>query len=94
MFVKRQTPSLPLFYSLNILKIEDLCTFELAKFIFKLKNVPDFNYMHNLTLVNQSKSTIPDFQKTTIFYKEKKLKSVENIGIYWFKHLASFTKCY
>ena len=41
MFAKRQTPSSPLFYSLNILKIlktEDLCKFEIIKFIFKLKN--------------------------------------------------------
>ena len=46
MFAKRQTPSSPLFYSLNILKIEDLFKFEIAKFIFKLKNIPDFNYVH------------------------------------------------
>ena len=53
MFVKKETPSSPLFYSLNILKIEDLCKFEIAKFIFKIKNIPDFNYMHNLKPINQ-----------------------------------------
>ena len=53
MFVKRQTTSSPLFYSLNILKIKDLCDVEIAKFIFKLKNIPDFNYTHNLKSINQ-----------------------------------------
>ena len=71
MFAKRQTPLSPLFYFFNILKIEDLCKFEIAKFMFKLKNILDFNYMHNLKPINQFTRIIPDFQKTIIFYKEK-----------------------
>ena len=44
MFAKKQTPSSPLFYFLNILKIENFCKFKIAKFIFKLKHIPDFNF--------------------------------------------------
>ena len=41
MFAKGQTPSSPLFYSLNVLKIEDLFRFEIAQFILKIINVSD-----------------------------------------------------
>ena len=77
-FAKRKTPSSPLFYSLNILKIEDLCKFEIAKFIFKLKNIPDFNYMHNLKPINQIHKYNTRLSKNNYFLQRKKLKPVRN----------------
>ena len=47
MFSHKRTLLSPLFYSLNIIKIEDLCKFKTAKFMYKLKNVLNFNYLHN-----------------------------------------------
>ena len=70
-FTKRQTYSSPLFYSLNILKIEDLFKFEIAKFVFKLKNIPDFNYTHNLKPINQIHKYIIRLSKNNYFFKEK-----------------------
>ena len=78
MFAKRQTPSSPLFYSLHVLKIEDLFKFEIAKFIFKLKNIPDFNYMHNLKPINQIHNYNTRLSKNNYFLQRKKLKPVRN----------------
>ena len=78
MFTKRQTPSSPLFDSLNILKIEDLCKFEIAKFISKIKNIPDFTYMHNLKPINQIHKYNTRLLKNNYFLQRKKLKPVRN----------------
>ena len=99
MFAKRQTPSSPLFYSLNILKIEDLCKFEIAKFIFKLKNISDFNYMHTLKPINQIHRYNSRLSKNNYFLQRKKTKtgkkSLEYIGstTIWL-HLPSNIKLY
>ena len=98
MFAKRQTPSSPLFYSLNILKIENLCKFEIAKFIFKLKNIPDFNYMHNLKPINQIHKYNTRLSKNNYFLQRKKTetgkKSLEYIGSTIWLDLPSDIKLY
>ena len=87
-----------LFYSLNILKIEDLCKFEIAKFIFKLKNIPDFNYMHNLKPINQIHKYNTRLSKNNYFLQRKKTetgkKSLEYIGSTIWLDLPSEIKLY
>ena len=52
MYAHKQTTLSPLLYSLSILKIEDICKYKIDKFMYKLKNVLNFNYLHNLKPIN------------------------------------------
>ena len=73
-----------MYYSLKILKIKDLCKYEIAKFIYKLKHTENFNYSHDLKQISQIHSHYTRNSKNNYFLQRKNTglgkKTLEFIG--------------